>query len=106
MSWADLTESLHADVEAEFGESVTYQPVTGSSRTILAEFDKAGVSVEIQAGVPIQTTRPKLWLRGSLLAAEPRQGDHWTPLRDGLTYEVIEVQPCGHGSWTLWGLEV
>lgn len=105
-TWAELVEGLHADVESQFGEPVLYQPTVGSSRTIQAEFDRAGISTEIQAGVAIQTTRPKLWLRGSLLALEPRQGDTWTPTRDGLTYEVVEVVPCGHGSWTLWGMEV
>ena len=68
---------------------------TGTPESITAVFDAAYVAVELQAEVPIATTRPMLRLRSADLTVTPAQGD--TVSIDGVTYEVNDVQPDSSG---------
>lgn len=104
MAWLDECDQLDCEVRDVFGESITYQPQVGAPSPIVAVFDVAGAVVDLQAGVPVQSTAPTLLVRLADLPARPRAGDHFTRA-NGQAYEVTSVTPDGPGAVKLVAFE-
>lgn len=95
MGWGDLAELVNVSIRDVFGVAVTYTPAAGSPQSITAIFDAAGTTVDVSAGVPVQTTAPMLDMRDADLATTAAQGD--TVTIGATTYEVAHVEPDGNG---------
>lgn len=95
MAWADYADLANVAGRGIFGVAVTYTPQGQAAQSITAIFDNAHEAVEVQAGVPVSSTRPVLNVRLSDLSVTPRIGD--TVVVGGTTYEVMDYQPTGNG---------
>lgn len=106
MAWADTAARLNRSVRGYFGEAIAYTPQGGAAVSITGVFDEAAAVVELQGGVPVQSTRPALVIVLADLAAAPKQGDTFTRTGTGKAYEVANVELEGHGTAKLIALEV
>ena len=91
--------------------TVSYTPAGEIAATLTCiSFDPAHEQIEMQAEMPVATTRPVLDVQISDFVAEwgagvgPKQGDLVTI--DAVAYEVTDVQPDGHGASKLVLVEV
>lgn len=103
MGWAERHDRLLracADPDRGFGRSVVYTPQDGSAVPLTAPFDAAFESVGVEAGVPVASTSPTLWLRGSDLPAAPREGDTFEVVGIGM-FRVAVAQEDGQGGWMI-----
>lgn len=98
MNWLELTDALLKQTTATFGERVVYWPASEPSFEIRAVFDASFQMVDA-GGAMIQSTQPRLGVRLSEFAQEPREGDR-VEVR-GTIYDVIEYQPDGQGGASL-----
>lgn len=105
MSWKDRADRLNRAIRDWFGEAILYRPASGGEFPIVATFDRAAAVVEIQAGVPVQSTRPAIVVRLADLATAPAQGDTCSR-ENGETFEVANVEAEGHGTVKLYLLEL
>ena len=106
MAWAASASRLARSVRGYFGEAVTYTPLGGAAVSIRGVFDEAAATVEIQAGVPVQSTAPALTVVLADLAAMPKQGDTFVRDSNGQAYEVRTVELAGRAMAKLLLLEV
>jgi len=81
-----------------FGSTVTYARPGRTQFQIQGVLDKYHVEVSFdEQGAAVSTRRPILGLRESSFPAGvcAEQGD--TVTSDGVTYEIVDTQPDGHG---------
>lgn len=105
MGWAERADRLNRAVRDWFGEAIAYTPQGGAAVSIVATFNEAAAVVELQAGVPVQSTRPAIMVRLADLATAPRQGDTFVRTSNGKAYEVANVELEGEGTARLYALE-
>ncbi len=97
LALADLATVAVRDTFSEATDLVTFTPaLTAIAESIVAPFDAAFESLELEGGVPFATTRPMLTVRLGDLSATPLQGDKFSAR--GQLYLVTEVQPDGNGA--------
>ena len=104
MGWADHLERLTAVVRDTFPSAVVYDP-DGSAQSLTGVFDESYKAVELEHGVAVDSTYPRLTLRTEDLGStEPGSGDHLTV--DARRWEVTAVEPDGSGMVVLRLVEV
>lgn len=104
--WQRISDLAHKATRRTFGRPVTYthRSAPDAPVTITAIFDAAHQVVTWEDGQPVSATRPMLDVRLADLASAPKKGDG--VVIDGVSYEVSDVQPGGHGSSKLMLVEV
>ena len=75
------------------GDPVSYSPAGGAARIIDSLFRKTPIQITDTDGREVLIMAPT-WRVRSDLAPEVKRGDRIQP-PDGLTYEVVNVQPSG-----------
>lgn len=92
-SAADRATFLSA---ADFGATATYTPAAGGgATTVKGIFDLAFQEIDVEAGVPVATRRPRFICSTADLSGGGAFGD--TLVIDGTTYKVRVVEPDGTG---------
>ncbi len=107
VAWDRMADLTNRATRRTFGRPVVYTHTSAPAApvAITAIFDKAHQVVTWgEDGQPISTTRPMLDVRLADLAERPRKGDG--VVIDGITYQVSDVQPGGHGTSQLMLVEV
>lgn len=100
MNFAGLLESVDRRVLSSYGETVAYQPGTGSPVTVTGVFDAAYKRDDVgEAGV--STSEPAVFLRLADLPSDPRADSPIVTIRT-VAYAVREVEPDGEGGIRLF----
>jgi hypothetical protein len=97
MSWASQQDRMVRRVRDRFAHStsIAYTCAGHAADSISAIFNEAHEVQEMRDGIPVNTTRPTLFVRIADLAATPVAGD--TCVIDSVSYDVTDVQPDGSG---------
>jgi hypothetical protein len=106
MAWDDDCDLLDRAIRDDFGEAIVYHPAVGPAVSIVAPFDEAAATVDVSAGVAIESTAPALTVRLADLPARPAAGDTFTRTKTGKGYEVATVTVDGPGSVKAFAFEV
>lgn len=94
-AWAAQLDRMITTVRDTFPAAVVYDP-DGEALALTGVFDEAYRSIELgDAGVPVDTTAPRLTLRLADLSATPEPYDILTV--DGQEWQVTGVEPDGSG---------
>lgn len=96
----DWDREVIGPVMTEFAEPVIYYPVMlpGSSFQAHGVFDESHrLESGIGGGLDVSTSVPVIGIQDALFQRPPEQGDRLTICRTGVTYEVKDVRPDGHG---------
>ena len=99
MTFKDDLENEIDDVflnPEEFGELVTYKPITGSPFDILVIFDDAYQGIDAESGQVINTKKPKITTKTENFTSDPVQGDV-IERADATEYKVSQHIPDGAG---------
>lgn len=95
MDWPGLVAQMDGSLVDTFGEPTTYTQATGQASPVSGIFDAAYVRADAgRAGVG--TASPAVFYRLADVPIDPAEDEPVITIR-GLTYEVAEVQPDGHG---------
>ena len=81
---------------AEFAETVNYQPLIGLPFDILVIFEDAYEGVDTESGQLINTRQPKVTTKSSNFTVEPVQGDI-IERAGGVKFKVSKHLPDGAG---------
>ena len=101
--WPELADGLIADCLQFFGETISYQPASGSAVSMSGIFESATTVIETVGEVAVETKKPTLKVRLSDFRNagmdDPKRGDVVTAR--GQAYKVVEFQDDGHAEGTL-----
>lgn len=92
------TDDFRSTMLADFGQSVTLTPISGSQSTLTAIFDAQHVFEDVGGSVTFSVQQPRLTCRSSDVAAVV-EGDSMTTIVDGssVNYKVVAIMPDGTG---------
>lgn len=99
MGWP-YQDAVNTATRNIFGSEVEYRPASGGAVELTAVFDEAYLTVQIQDGVEIASSRPVLDVRLADLDAAPAPDDELTV--DGRNWRVVEIDADGRGAAKLW----
>lgn len=98
-NWLKLADQAIKAGLRTFGRSVTYYPQNRDCVQIKAIFDQTFISVDVEAGVPVDSVVPVLHVRLADLPEPPGPGDKVEI--ENCLYRVISNQPDGQGATIL-----
>jgi hypothetical protein len=92
------TDVFRSTMLADFGQSVTLNPLVGDSSTFTAIFDADHVFEDVGGTVTFSVQQPRLTCRSSDVS-DVTEGDGITTIVDGssATYKVVSIMPDGTG---------
>ena len=95
MSFKDLVGNLLEVAIPTFGEVVEYRPQTGGRYSLRAVLDRSFAQLDPETQIPVSINQPRLGIKLSDIAGEPRQGD--TVRVNQESFRVNEIQEDGQG---------
>lgn len=97
MGWLDLAALAQNATRAVFAETITYQKAgPGALVVTVGEFDEAALEASLIDGGLVQSAGPRISVRLADLPGGVAEKGDLVSVRSG-SYEVMEVEPDGHG---------
>ena len=104
VEWPDLAARVQVAGQDALGEAVTYTPSGGSPASMRGVFSAAGVRIDFDSGVAVESRSPMVSMHLADFGTPPARGDEVTVR--SIDYTVLFIQPDGEGDADLFLEEV